>query len=49
VLSALLLQWPALQPRALGLALQVGALALLASSAWLARRAFHPSKEILHA
>ena len=49
VLSALLLQWPTLGHRGLALALQAGALALLASSAWLARRAFFPSTEIVHA
>jgi predicted MFS family arabinose efflux permease len=49
VLSALLLQWPALHERGLVLALQAGALALLASSAWLARRAFFVTREIVHA
>ena len=46
VVSALLLQWPALRERGLPIALQLGALGLLASGAWLWRRAFHPqSKE----
>ncbi|MDB5861096.1 MAG: putative transporter [Ramlibacter sp.] len=49
VVSALLLQIPALGSRGLPLALQAGALALLASSAWLARRAFFRSEEIVHA
>jgi MFS family permease len=46
VVSALLLQWSALRERGLPIALQLGALGLLASGAWLWRRAFHPhSKE----
>jgi MFS family permease len=51
VLSALLLQVPALGPRGLTLSLQAGALALLASGAWLWRRSASstPSKEIAHA
>jgi len=49
VLSALLLQWPALGERGLALALQAGATSLFASSAWLARRAFTRSKETVHA
>ena len=49
VLSALLIQWPALHERGLALALQAGAFALLASSAWLARLAFFSSREIVHA
>jgi MFS family permease len=51
VLSALLLQWPALRERGLPIALQLGALGLLASGAWLWRRAFHPpsNKETAHA
>jgi MFS family permease len=50
-LSALLLQWPALHSRGLSLALQAGALGLLASGAWLWRRATPSSnpKEIAHA
>ncbi|MEJ5992093.1 YbfB/YjiJ family MFS transporter [Ramlibacter sp. PS3R-8] len=51
VVSALLLQWPALRERGLPIALQLGALGLLASGAWLWRRAFHPhpSEETVHA
>ena len=51
VLSALLLQWPALRERSLPIALQVGAFGLLASGAWLWRRAFHPhpDEELSHA
>jgi hypothetical protein len=51
VLSALLLQWPALRDRGLPIALQLGALGLLASGAWLCRRAFHPppKEETVHA
>jgi MFS family permease len=51
VLSALLLQWPALAGRGLALALQVGALGLFASAAWLARRAgpANASQEKAHA
>ena len=51
VLSALLLQSPALAQHGLGLALQAGAVGLLASGAWLWRRAAPPtiSKETLHA
>ena len=51
VLSALLLQWPALRAHGLPIALQVGALGLLASGAWLWRRAFHPhrNEETVHA
>jgi len=43
VLSALLLQWPALAECGLALALQAGALGLFASGVWLARRAW-PAK-----
>jgi len=51
VVSALLLQWPALGARGLPLALQAGAVALFASGAWLARRAFRSdsSRKALHA
>ena len=51
VASALLLQLPALGPRGLDLALQAGALGLLASGAWLWRRTSLPtaSKEIANA
>lgn len=52
VCSALLLQVPALADRGLPLALQAGALGLLASAAWLWRRATLPSstpKETIHA
>lgn len=51
VVSALLLQWPALRERGLPIALQLGALGLLASGAWLWRRAFHPhpKEETAHA
>jgi MFS family permease len=47
VASALLLQWPALREHGLSVALQLGALGLLASGAWLWRRAFPscPNKE----
>lgn len=49
--SALLLQVPALGARGLALALQIAALALLASGAWLWRRAHSSpgSKETVHA
>jgi MFS family permease len=51
VLSAFLLQWPALRERGLPIALQLGALGLLASGAWLWRRAFHShsNEETIHA
>jgi MFS family permease len=51
VLSALVLQSPALAQHGLALALQAGAVGLLASGAWLWRRAAPPtlSKETLHA
>lgn len=44
VTSALLLQWPALRDRALPLALQGAALALLASAGWLWRRTSQQSR-----
>ena len=50
VVSALLLQWPALGSRGLDIALQAGACTLFASALWLARRAFaQPAKETAHA
>ena len=50
VLSALLLQSATLAPRGLALSLQAAALCLLASGAWLWRRAFHTtSRETVHA
>jgi MFS family permease len=51
VVSALLLQLPALGERGLALALQLAAFGLLASGAWLWRRAVHPTldKETAHA
>jgi MFS family permease len=50
VVSALLLQWPALGVRGLDIAMQAGACTLFASALWLARRAFaQPSKETAHA
>jgi MFS family permease len=52
VASALLLQVPALGARGLSLALQAGALGLLASGAWLWRlttRHARPDKEMSHA
>jgi hypothetical protein len=50
VLSTLLVHWPGLREQGLNLALQAGALALLASAGWLWRRALsqHSSKEIIH-
>jgi MFS family permease len=50
VLSALLTHWPALREQGLNVALQCAALALLASGAWLWRRAAHhnTSKEMTH-
>jgi hypothetical protein len=50
VASALLLQVPSLGTQGLALALQAAALGLLASGAWLWRRAFHrTTQETLHA
>ena len=50
LVSALLLQVPALGARGLDIALQVGALSLFASAAWIARRpASRPSPETVHA
>jgi hypothetical protein len=51
VLSALLLQVPALRERGLALGLQAGALGLVLSAAWLWRLATrnHPSTETAHA
>jgi MFS family permease len=50
VTSALLLQLPALGSRGLPIALQAGALGLIASGVWLRRRAFqNPNPETIHA